>query len=326
MRRSCCSTARTNSEWWLGALAVVLVVLRHRWRQVVLVAAVPLLVVATWTAKDLVLFGTTTTSSWFGMNLGRDVLFRAPAERLSQLERQGVLTPLASIPAFSDPHVYAPRYARLRPDPDPALGALYKANGAPNFNNPVYIPVASQYLHEDLAFIRADPGRYAADVGSSVQVWLVGTDQNFTNSANWPPSARLRPPLRPLRRVAAGPGPRPGARRVPAEVAPAGVAVGSGDRRLRAGARRWAGPRLAPPPVRPVVRRDAHRPVVDHLLRAGGELAGRDRRERAVPLRPRPGPSGAGHRRGDHRRPRALRRDVAPGIPRRRAGRRDLTS
>lgn len=87
-----------------------------------------------------------------------------------------------------------PRFASARPNADPALGARYKANGAPNFNNPLYVTVSSQYLHEDLAWIRANPGRYARDVAGSVRLWLVGTDQNFTDSPNWPhvaPYARL---------------------------------------------------------------------------------------------------------------------------------------
>ncbi len=173
-------------EWLLLAGAVVLVALRHRWRQVVAVAAVPLVVVLTWYVKDAAMFGTTTTSSWLGMNLARDVLYKAPPSEIAQLQRDGTMSPLASVPAFGGPGAYVPKFVRARPSSIAALGALTKADGATNFNNPIYISVSSRYLHDDIAFIRAHPSDYAADVGDSIQVWLVSADQNFTNSADWP--------------------------------------------------------------------------------------------------------------------------------------------
>ncbi len=173
-------------EWLVLAGVVVLVALRHRWRQVVAVAAVPLVVVLTWYVKDAALFGTTTTSSWLGMNLSRDVLYKAPPSEIARMQQEGTLTPLASVPAFGAPGAYVPKFVRARPSSIAALGALTKADGATNFNNPIYISVSSQYLRDDIAFIRAHPSEYAADVGDSMQVWLVSTDQNFINSADWP--------------------------------------------------------------------------------------------------------------------------------------------
>jgi hypothetical protein len=173
-------------EWFLLAGVVVLVVLRHRWRAVLAVAAVPVVLVATWTVKDYVQFGTTTTSSWLGMNLARSVLYRAPAGQIAALQRQGRMNAVASVPPFAGPRVYSPRYVRAAADPVPAVGELYKSDGATNFNNPLYIAVSSLYLHDDLAWIRAHPHEYADDVLNAVGVWMVGTDQNFTDSVNWP--------------------------------------------------------------------------------------------------------------------------------------------
>ena len=173
-------------EWFLVALAVVAVVLRHRWRTVVAVAAVPLLLLLVWTVKDFVQFGTTTTSSWLGMNLARSVLYQAPPRKIAQLQRQGRLDALASIPAFGGPEAYSPRFVHAVPSPVAAVGELRKADGATNFNNPLYIRVSSLYLHDDLVWIRAHPDIYSEDIQRSVDVWMVGTDQNFTDSTNWP--------------------------------------------------------------------------------------------------------------------------------------------
>jgi len=173
--------------WFLPAVAVVAVVARRQWRTVLAAAAVPLVLVTTWAVKDYVQFGTTTTSSWLGMNLARSVLYRAPAGEIAALQRQGRLSAIASVPPFAGPEVYAPRYVRAVPSPIAAVGDLHKANGSTNFNNPLYIAVSSRYLHDDLVWIRAHPGAYADDVANSVGVWMVGTDQNFTDSVNWPP-------------------------------------------------------------------------------------------------------------------------------------------
>jgi hypothetical protein len=173
-------------EWLVVAAVPVVIVLRHRWRTVLAVAAVPVLVVAGWYVKDYVQVGTTTTSSWLGMNLARSILLRAPGDQVASLERQGRMNGVADIPPFADPGVYAPRYVVAVPDPDPAIGALHKADGSTNFNNPLYVRVSSLYLHDDLAWIRAHPHGYADDVVNSLGVWFVGTDQNFTDSVNWP--------------------------------------------------------------------------------------------------------------------------------------------
>jgi len=173
-------------EWLLVAAVPVVIVLRRQWRTVLAVAAVPVLVVAGWYVKDYVQVGTTTTSSWLGMNLARSVLFRAPADQIAELQRQGRMNAVASIPPFAPPTTYSPRYVRARPSPVAAVGDLYKVDGSPNYNNPLYAEVSSQYLHDDLAWIRAHPRAYADDVIGSLGVWFVGTDQNFTNSVDWP--------------------------------------------------------------------------------------------------------------------------------------------
>ena len=173
-------------EWLAVGGVVVLVACRRRWRQVLAVAAVPVLVVVAWYVRGYAQVGTTTTSSWLGMNLARSVLFRAPADQVAALQHQGRLDALASTPPFAGPHVYAPRFVRARPSTIAAMGALTKADGATNFNNPLYVTISDRYLHDDVVWIRAHPDAYADDVAGSVAVWMVATDQNFTNSVDWP--------------------------------------------------------------------------------------------------------------------------------------------
>lgn len=173
-------------EWMAVATIPVIVVLRHQWRLAVAILIGPLLVVLAWYVKDAAQVGTVTTSDWLGMNLARSVLYRAPADQVAALQRQGHLDALASVPPFAGPHVYSPRYVAITPSTIAAVGALTKADGATNFNNPLYASVATRYLHDDLVWIQAHPRAYVDDVAGSGAVWLVATDQNFTNSVNWP--------------------------------------------------------------------------------------------------------------------------------------------
>jgi len=173
-------------EWLVVAAVPVVIVLRARWRMVLAVAAVPVLAVVGWYVKDYVQVGTTTTSSWLGMNLARSILYKAPPDQIAALQHQGRMHPVASVTPFSGPEVYSPKYVRAVPSPIPAIGALHKTNGSTNFNNPLYVAVSSQYLHDDLVWIQAHPHEYADDVVNSLGVWFVGTDQNFTDSVNWP--------------------------------------------------------------------------------------------------------------------------------------------
>lgn len=172
-------------EWLLVVTVVVLVALRHQWKQVVAVALVPLALVAVWSIKDVWLFGTTSTSSWMGMNLARMVLYQVPPPEMKALERRGVVTSLALIPAFGQTSHYVPRYAHLSHTGIVALDAPTKQNGSTNYDNRIYVSVSEQYLHDDLAFIRAEPGQYGYDIGMSVETWVTPTDQNFADVPNW---------------------------------------------------------------------------------------------------------------------------------------------
>ena len=172
-------------EWLVVVVALAVVVAWRHWRHVMMVAAIPVLVVGAWYVKDAAMFGTTSTSSWLGMNLARDVLYKAPPSQITALERAGTLTPLASLPPFQGPGTYVPRFVKPGHTGTPALDQLYKDDGSPNFNNPLYASLSSQYLRDDLAFIAAHPGEYATDVNISVRNWFTATDQNFTPVANW---------------------------------------------------------------------------------------------------------------------------------------------
>ena len=211
--------------WLLVAAVPVAVVMRRRWRTVVAVAAVPVVVVAAWYVKDYVQVGTTTTSSWLGMNLARSVLYLAPPDQVAVLERQGRLDALASVPPFSGPEAYTPRFVDRRAEHRAGRRRAAEGRRRHQLQQPA--------VRQDLGAV--PPRRPGVDPGPSPRVRR-RRRRTPSGSGSWPPTrtsptrptgrpSPLHPRLRQGRRVAAHPGPGAGHRRVPARVAPAGVAV-----------------------------------------------------------------------------------------------------
>jgi hypothetical protein len=175
-----------NSTWqwvWLaGVLAIVLWTFRRQWRAGVAVAAVPVVVMGGWYLKNGVMFGTYTTSSWLGMNLSSVTLNLAGRGQIADMVRRGQLTPIAGVHAFSPLATYVPRFAQVHRTGVPALDEPTTGTGQVNYNNLVYVSVSKQYLHDDLAYIRAEPGAYARHVAEAGRAWFVPADTSpFVN-------------------------------------------------------------------------------------------------------------------------------------------------
>ncbi|HEY1636310.1 MAG TPA: hypothetical protein VGF64_16245 [Acidimicrobiales bacterium] len=171
-----------NSSWqwvWLaGVLAVVLVSVRHRWRAVVVLAALPLLLVLGWYVKNGMMFGTYTTSSWLGMNMQSITLSLAGPGKVADLVRRGVLSPIAKVSAFGPVSQYQPRFVHVHHTGIPALDETTTGTGQVNYNNLVYVQVSKRYLHDDLAYVVAAPGAYAGHVLEGAAAWFVPADKS----------------------------------------------------------------------------------------------------------------------------------------------------
>lgn len=172
-----CALALTDSLfepiWVLAVVILIAVLCRHRLRQVVAVAAIPVVVLAGWMVKDAVLFGTFTTSSWTGMNLADLTL--VPAARSGQLQAlvgQGRLTPVALVGPWKGVAAYVPRFAPVQHTGVAALDDRFGNAGQLNFNNIAYVRVSSLLLADDLRYIEREPGDYLRYVGIGAQVWL----------------------------------------------------------------------------------------------------------------------------------------------------------
>jgi hypothetical protein len=112
---------------------------------------------------------------------------QAPPGAIARLVRQGTLDPLAELAPFRPLSFYIPRFASASHAGHQALDDRFKAVPAhtsllfrdanTNFNNLAYIEISRRYLNDDIAYIRDDPGRYAATVAKAGSLWFVPSDQ-----------------------------------------------------------------------------------------------------------------------------------------------------
>ncbi len=172
-------------QWiWLVAAAVpVVLALRAEWRKVLLVALVPLALVAFWYLKNAALFGTSATSSWLGMNLADITTYEATPAQISTLVREGKVNDLIHIPPFSQLSDYGPQYRHARTGV-PVLDAPTKTDGNLNLNNIAYIRISDQYLHNDLAYIETFPGGYLHTASRATILFFVPPGQYYFLGTN----------------------------------------------------------------------------------------------------------------------------------------------
>ncbi len=173
----------TNSTYQVYLLALasipVLVALRRRWRQVLVTLCVPVLVVVAWYANDAARFGTTTTSSWAGMNLARATLYLDAPSDVAALVHAHVLSPVALIRPFSPLGAYG-ALGHHAPTGSAPLDQRQKLNALqPNYNNIAYVAISNRYLSDDLRWIEHRPYDYVRNVTVGLRLWLLPTDQFY---------------------------------------------------------------------------------------------------------------------------------------------------
>jgi len=107
--------------WLIGVVLVLLAIRTAPPKKILLAAALPLLLVAGWYAKNLILFDSFSGSSWMGMNFARATVFRLPDETREDWIEEGVLSEISSIGPFSPLSRYEPVIGEAAPTGIPCL-------------------------------------------------------------------------------------------------------------------------------------------------------------------------------------------------------------
>jgi hypothetical protein len=170
--------ATYQPAWALASLAILLVAVRHaapqvrRWAWRASLVALALTLVLP--AKNALVVGSFTSSTWLGMSLARMTTERLDEATREEWIRTGQLDPVARVRGFSPLAAYA---AELQAPPPgtpthPALVSPTKADGSPNFNHAAYLGIGRAYQRAALVVLRRRPALYLDRVRRALVTWL----------------------------------------------------------------------------------------------------------------------------------------------------------
>jgi hypothetical protein len=146
--------------WMMAVVALLIYFRRGQWKQIILAALLPLLLVVSLYVKNAVVAGSFASSTWMGMNLSRKTTFLMPEEMRREEVRRGELSPLALIGPFNGLTAYDHIPYRRTHTGIPALDQIWKAHDCPNLNNLAYAEISRGYLADAKHIITAHPGIY----------------------------------------------------------------------------------------------------------------------------------------------------------------------
>ena len=159
-------------------------------RSVVVAVLLPLVVVGGWTLKNQALFGQTSLSSWFGMNLQRAVVPVLDRNELEAMYEAGEVSDIAMIGPFGKYALYEPVVEPCQPSHSHrSLSEPMRTTDpvSPNFNYECFLPVFEQAGRDAWAVIRAHP-----DAWLEGRLWSLRTTVAVADRPGESPSIVMR--------------------------------------------------------------------------------------------------------------------------------------
>jgi hypothetical protein len=163
-----------HPAWYAVCAAVALLFRRIGWRRAVLLAGIPLLVVCGLYVKNLVLFGSFSSSTWMGMSLAKMTTFNLPEEERVAMVRRGELSELSLLPPFKGLWFYA-RYVhvpRFEKTGIPVLDLDFYPEVGNNWNNLSFVSIDRQYQKDALVVMHTHPTVYVRSLTEALSIFF----------------------------------------------------------------------------------------------------------------------------------------------------------
>jgi 4-amino-4-deoxy-L-arabinose transferase-like glycosyltransferase len=169
----------TRSLFHLGWMILVTVLLTgalwERRKQVLVCAALPLLIIVLWYGKNYYLFGTFSSSTWFGLGLSNISTLAVTREELAPLVQRGQLSPFALVSRYTEMNQLFTSQ-QLEPTGVPVLDQVRKSTGQYNWNSQQLLAINHYYAHDGIEVIRTFPASY-------VLSWIIANRLFFSPSS-----------------------------------------------------------------------------------------------------------------------------------------------
>jgi hypothetical protein len=135
----------------------------HR-RTVFLCGALPLLTILALYAKNSVLFGSFSGSTWMGMNMDTITAHQLTSEEARDFVRRGIISPVSLLDLGSPIDLYRPYIQMPTRTGIPVLDDCVTSTGATNFNCTAFFQVRQIYTRDGLTLLRNYPVVYLRSV------------------------------------------------------------------------------------------------------------------------------------------------------------------
>lgn len=163
--------------WMVLVAGLLAVTMRDHWRQVLKLAALPVLVIVLWYGKNYHLFGMFGSSSWMGLGLSNISTLVATREELQPLVDDGRLSPYAVVSRYRQmDQLFA---KPVPPTGVPVLDQVFKSTGQFNFNHIGIIEIDRHYTKDAFTVIRTYPFSYVVGVLIANRLFFSPTSMNL---------------------------------------------------------------------------------------------------------------------------------------------------
>ena len=153
---------------FVAILAIALLAASGMRGRVIAAALLPGATIAAVMIKNLLLFGSSTLSSWAPLNLDHTTVDRLPLATREVMIRKGELSRFAVVEGFSPPIVYLGMLPPIPPTGEPSLDALRKSTGEDNWNHVLYTRIGRERARDALVGLTVNPGGFAQVLGTSL--------------------------------------------------------------------------------------------------------------------------------------------------------------
>ncbi len=176
---------------FLAVALIYLVPSRGQRLRIVAAAALPAAAIAAVLAKNLIVFGSASLSSWAPLQLDHTTVDRLPMATRIELIREGRLSRYAVVDGFAPPPVYLRMMPPIAPTGEPSLDNLRKSTGEDNWNHILYTRIGKARTHDALVGLAANPVGYVKLLGTSLYHFhrppseFKGLERNLAVIAPW---------------------------------------------------------------------------------------------------------------------------------------------
>lgn len=160
---------------WMAFFIALLISFSRRDAFMILAASIiPFLIVTAWYAKNLVLFGTFSSTTWTGQVLAENKSFlMLTTEERKTLVKNNEISKIFKFRPFREPATYRKLLGKQQKTGIPVLDRAYKSDGRHfNLNNFIYIEANRLYLIDSMRVIRDYPRAYLGNFLHSLYLFF----------------------------------------------------------------------------------------------------------------------------------------------------------